>query len=83
MFHRNKHQIADAKTGPVKLEHKDCKMSNHNEPDLFRQYIHDIRNMKKLDKEMMNNIRNMSNEDKMDIINAFNDIVETLKVLFD
>ena len=43
--------------------------------------MRDIRNMKKLDKEMINNIRNMSNEDKMNIIIAFSDSVESLKDL--
>lgn len=48
-------------------EYKDCKeeqMNNYNVSDLFRKYVHDVRNMKSLDKEMINNIRNMSNEEK-------------------
>jgi len=53
-------------------------MNNHNVTDLFKKYVHDIRNMKSLDKEMINNIRNMSNEEKMTIIIAFNDVVENL-----
>lgn len=50
---------------------------------LFKKYIHDIRNIKTLDKEMINNIRNMSNEEKMDIIISFNCVVENLKELFE
>jgi hypothetical protein len=59
---------------------KEDKISNRNDNEIFRRYLHEVRNMKTLDKEMINNIRNMSHEDKMDIIIAFNDVVETLKV---
>jgi hypothetical protein len=30
--------------------------------NLMKNYLHDIRNMRKLDKEMIQNIRNMSHE---------------------
>ena len=52
---------------------------NNNTTDLCKRYIHDIRNIRPLDKEMINNIRNMSNEEKMNIIITFNDIIEYLK----
>jgi hypothetical protein len=58
-------------------------MNNHNVTDLFRKYVDDIRNMKRLDKEMINNIRNMSNEEKMEIIIAFNDVVENINILLE
>ena len=32
---------------------------------------------------MINNIRNMSNEEKMEIIIAFNDVVENINILFE
>ena len=35
--------------------------------------------METLDNKMLNNVRNMTNEQKMDIILAFNDVVEALK----
>ena len=54
-------------------------MINHITNDLYKRCIHDIRNIKPLDKEMINNIRNMSNEEKMNIIISFNDIVEYIK----
>jgi len=60
-------------------EYKDCKedeITNNNTTYLFREYIHYIRNMKILDKQMINNIRNMSNEEKIEIIIALNDVVE-------
>lgn len=67
-------------------EHKDCKedkIINHNANDLCKRYIHEIRNMKPLDKEMINNIRNMSNEEKMNIIISFNDILEYTKSILE
>ena len=50
-------------------------MLNNNATDLCKKYIHEIRNMNLLDKEMINNIRNMSNEDKMKIILTYNEIL--------
>lgn len=40
----------------------------------MKKYIEDIRDLKKLDTEMINNILNMSNEDIINIINAYNDV---------
>jgi hypothetical protein len=54
----------------------ETKIINHNTNNLFKKYLHNIRNMKTLDKEMINNVCNMSNEEKIDIIIAFNDILE-------
>ena len=65
-------------------EYKDCKedkLNNHIAPDLFRKCIHDVRNMKLLDKKMISNIRNMSDEKKMEIIIALNDVVEHINML--
>lgn len=79
MFCRNKIQKVKAK-----MSGEDCKEDitpNHNNSDLFNKCIHDIRNLKKIDKEMINNICNMSNENKMNIIITFNDVVESLKDL--
>ena len=73
MFNRTKINIPESKCG------KEENMIIHNGSVLFRKYVHDIRNMKTLDKETINNIRNMTNEEKMDIILAFNDVVENLK----
>jgi hypothetical protein len=39
---------------------------------LLKKCIHNIRNMRKLDDEMINNIRNVSDEEKMYIIISFN-----------
>ena len=70
MFNRNKINKTESKCG-----------KNSNE--LIGKYIHDIRNMKTLDEEIINNIRNFTNEEKMDIIIALNDVVENLKSILD
>lgn len=57
--------------------------NNEYSNNLLRQYIHEIRNLKILTKEMIYNIRNMSCEDKMEIIMVFNDVVEGLHHLID
>lgn len=44
--------------------------------DIINNYIHDIRNMKVLNKEILNNIENMSNDDKMRIIIIYNDVIK-------
>jgi hypothetical protein len=85
MYNGKKHNKAEDKMGGGQ-EYKDCKeeqMNNHNVTDLFRKYVHDVRNMKSLDKEMINNIRNMSNEEKMEIIIALNDVVENINILLE
>ena len=58
---------------------KEDKIINHNATDLCKKYIHEIRNIKPLDKEMINNIRNMSNEEKINIIITFNEMIRYLK----
>ena len=76
---KNNSNKADAKMSVIMEEvqyYNEDKLTNHY--DLCKKYIHEIRNIKILDKEMINNIRNMSNEDKMDIIISFNDVVDYL-----
>ena len=78
MFNGNKTSKSEAKFWGA--DHKDCKEDKMlNKTDLYKRYIHDIRNIKPLDKEMINNIRNMSNEEKMNIIISLNDVVEYIK----
>ena len=78
MLNGNKTSKSEAKF--LGADHKDCKEDKMlNNTDLCKRYIHDIRNIKSLDKEMINNIRNMSNEEKMNIIISLNDVVEYVK----
>jgi hypothetical protein len=80
MYNENRNNTEETKNGGQ--EYKDCKEDKmNNAPDLFRKCIHDVRNMKLLDKKMINNIRNMSDEKKMEIIIALNDVVEHINML--
>ena len=54
-------------------------MPHDDQQNNYKKCLHDIRNMKKLDKERIQNIRNLSHEEKMDIIITFNDVVEHMK----
>ena len=66
----------------MKLFKKNNKITNYNDVDtnLFK-YIHMIRNLKKLDEQMIENICNMSNEYKMKIIITYNAVVEDYRIL--
>jgi len=64
-------------------EYKEDKNPHHYSNDLINKILHDIRNMKTLDNEMINNIRNMSDEDKMDIIILLNEVVVHLKEILE
>lgn len=48
------------------------------ESDLLKIYLADIRNLRKLDKEMINNISDFSKENIINILNSYNDIVVAL-----
>lgn len=79
MFNENKNNKEELNLRLDKDQYKDCKedkIINHNTNYLSKKYINIIRrNMRALDKEMINNIKNMSNEEKMDIIISFNEVV--------
>jgi hypothetical protein len=47
-----------------------------NNNELLQKYIGDIRNLRKLDTEMINNISKMSIENIVKIINSYNDITD-------
>jgi len=47
------------------------------EKNNLNKYIGDIRNLRKLDSETINNISNMSKEEIIQILNAYNDVVES------
>jgi hypothetical protein len=53
------------------------------EQELHKKYIHNIRNLKPLNKEMINNIYNMCHEDKMEIIKSLNDVMMTFVNAYD
>lgn len=83
MFNGNKKNKAETKFGGGTTDYKEDKIINHNASDLCKRCIHDIRNIKSLDKVMINNIRNMSNEEKMNIIISFNEVLEYVKEILE
>ena len=58
-------------------------LTTHNKSEIFKKYLHEIRNLKVLDDEMINNIRTMKNEEKMEIIVLFNDVFNNVKIFFE
>jgi hypothetical protein len=75
MYNLDKNK-AESKMG--EHEYIEDKIKNN---ELFKKYIHYIRNINVLDNEMINNIRSMSNEEKMAIIITFNIVIENIKEL--
>jgi hypothetical protein len=45
----------------------------------FNKYIHDIRNLNILDNQQINNLKNMDETQKIQIIQAMNEIIKMLK----
>jgi len=54
-----------------------------NETVEYSHIIHQIRNFKILNNDMINNINKMSSNEKMQIIITYNGVVETLKNIID
>jgi hypothetical protein len=55
------------------------KISTMKQDDIFlKQYLHDIRNYKRLTSEMIRNISKMSDEDKMTIILLYDSMMANL-----
>jgi hypothetical protein len=77
MYNGNKNEYVEGQNV------KEDNLTTDNKSEIFKKYLHDIRNMRVLDDEMINNIRTMSNEDKMEIIILFNDVVDNLKNFFE
>ena len=57
-------------------EIKESINKKNNDINLLKKYIIDIRNLKKLDTEMINNISNMSINDIIIILNTYNDVTD-------
>lgn len=53
-------------------------LDNSSNKNIVNKFIIDIKNIKKLDKEMLHTISLLPNEDKMLIIYAYNDMMEYL-----
>lgn len=59
------------------LNAKETVISNDTDKDLLQKYIVNIRNLEKLDTEMINNISKMCNEDIIKVMNAYNEVTHS------
>lgn len=55
----------------------------YNDNILLQKYIADIRNLRKLDTEMINNISKMSIENIIQIINTYNDVIDAFNTFIE
>ncbi len=58
-------------------ENKNNKLNN-NSNHIIRKIIHDIRNYKKFDNDMLEEINNLNHEDLMEIIKTYNNIIDNV-----
>lgn len=65
-------------------EYKEDKyFSNHNDSQLLKKYIHDIRNSKTFSIDILKNINNLSYEDRMEILIVYNEMMSYYLSLFE
>ena len=65
-------------------EYKEDKyLSNHNDSQLLKKYIHDIRNSKTFSIDILKNINNLSYEDRMEILIVYNEMMSYYLSLFE
>ena len=64
-------------------EYKDIYFSNHNDIKLLRKYIHDIRNSKTYNIDILKNINNLSYEDRLEILIVYNVMMSYYLSLFE
>ena len=59
------------------------KDGSSNNKQLLRKYIHEIKNSKALNKEMLRDINTFSYEDRMEILVAYNRMIDYYSNLFE
>jgi hypothetical protein len=65
-------------------EYKEEKyFSNHNDSQLLKKYIHDIRNSNTFSIDILKNINNLSYEDRMEILIVYNEMMSYYLSLFE
>ena len=74
-----------AKIYPEQFKKKDTvsglEISHEKKDPIVVDYVHYIRNIKRLSPEMMESISSLSSNDKMLIIHTLNDVVDSLSIL--
>jgi hypothetical protein len=58
-------------------------LSNHNDSQLLKKYIHDIRNSNTFSIDILKNINNLSYEDRMEILIVYNEMMSHYLSLFE
>ena len=65
-------------------EYKEDKyFSNHNDNQLLKKYIHDIRNSNIFTIDILKNINNLSYEDRLEILIVYNEMMSYYISLFE
>ena len=65
-------------------EYKEDKyFSNHNDSQLLKKYIHDIRNSNTFSIDILKNINKLSYEDRMEILIVYNEMMSYYLSLFE
>jgi len=62
---------------------EDKYFSNHNDSQLLKKYIHDIRNSKTFSIDILKNINNLSYDDRMEILIVYNEMMSYYLSLFE
>ena len=73
----------EAKDGTIQKSEEDKYLSNHNDSQLLKKYIHDIRNSKTFSIDTLKNINNLSYEDRMEILIVYNEMMSHYLLLFE
>ena len=62
---------------------EDNYLLNHNDSQLLKKYIHDIRNLKTFSIDILKNINNLSYEDRMKILIVYNEMISSYVALME
>lgn len=62
---------------------EDKYLSKHNDSQLLKKYIHDIRNSKTFSIDILKNINHLSYEDRMEVLIVYNDMMSYYLSLFE
>jgi hypothetical protein len=69
----------EEKTNDNKYKNNEYK----NKEEGYKKYIHDIRNLKPYNKDIIININNLSYEDRLEILLAYNEIIKYCLTIFE
>ena len=73
---------SESKNGRVEYK-EDKYFSSHNDSQLLKKYIHDIRNSNTFSIDILKNINKLSYEDRMEILIVYNEMMSYYLSLFE